>query len=43
MAYSNDGAYLAVLNDNKVIVVYSVADGYTVNIYLYYIFCLLSP
>lgn len=43
MAYSNDGAYLAVLKDNKVVIVYSVADGYTVNIYLYYTFCLLSP
>lgn len=30
MAYSDDGAYLAVLDDKKVATVYSVADGYTV-------------
>ncbi|KAK2914767.1 hypothetical protein Q8A73_005361 [Channa argus] len=30
MAYSNDGAYLAVIDDKKVATVYSVADGYLV-------------
>ncbi|CAB1422816.1 unnamed protein product [Pleuronectes platessa] len=30
MAYSNDGAYLAVIDDKKVSTVFSVADGYTV-------------
>ncbi|KAK2862431.1 hypothetical protein Q5P01_001964 [Channa striata] len=30
MAYSNDGAYLAVIDDKKVATVYTVADGYSV-------------
>uniref|UniRef100_A0A3B4Z011 WD repeat domain 1 n=1 Tax=Stegastes partitus TaxID=144197 RepID=A0A3B4Z011_9TELE len=30
MAYSNDGAYLAVIDDKKVATAYSVADGYSV-------------
>lgn len=34
MAYSNDGAYLAVIDDKKVATVYTVADGYSVNISL---------
>uniref|UniRef100_A0A3Q3B7L4 WD repeat domain 1 n=1 Tax=Kryptolebias marmoratus TaxID=37003 RepID=A0A3Q3B7L4_KRYMA len=29
MAYSNDGAYLAVIDEKKVATVYSVADGYS--------------
>lgn len=32
MAYSDDGAYLAVIDDKKVATVYIVADGYAVNI-----------
>lgn len=34
MAYSNDGAYLAAIDDKKVITVFNVADGYSVNICL---------
>lgn len=34
MAYSNDGAYLAVLDDKKVATAFSVADNYSVNICL---------
>ncbi|XP_031603640.1 WD repeat-containing protein 1 [Oreochromis aureus] len=30
MAYSNDGAYLAAIDDKKVITVFNVADGYSV-------------
>uniref|UniRef100_A0A7N9AU10 WD repeat domain 1 n=1 Tax=Mastacembelus armatus TaxID=205130 RepID=A0A7N9AU10_9TELE len=30
MAYSNDGAYLAVIDDKKVATTYTVADGYSV-------------
>uniref|UniRef100_A0A667X1Q9 WD repeat domain 1 n=1 Tax=Myripristis murdjan TaxID=586833 RepID=A0A667X1Q9_9TELE len=30
MAYSNDGAYLAVTDEKKVVTVFSVADGYSV-------------
>lgn len=33
MAYSDDGAHLAVINDKKTIILYSVADGYEVNTY----------
>lgn len=29
--YSRDGAFLAVSNEKKVIIVYTVADGYAVN------------
>lgn len=32
MAYSNDGAYLAAIDEKKVATVYSVADGHSVNI-----------
>lgn len=32
MAYSNDGAYLAVIDETKVAIVFTVADGYSVNI-----------
>lgn len=35
MAYSNNGAYLAVLVEKKVATVFIVADGYTVNILRY--------
>lgn len=31
MAYSSDGAYLAVTDEKKVVTVFSVADGYSVN------------
>lgn len=31
MAYSNDGAFLAVTDEKKVITVFSVADGYAVS------------
>lgn len=40
MAYSNDGAYLAVIDERKVTTAYTVADGYSVSIYLSYIFFL---
>lgn len=30
MAYSNDGAYLAAIDERKVATVYTVADGYSV-------------
>lgn len=30
MAYSNDGAYLAVIDEKKAITAYSVPDGYSV-------------
>ena len=30
MAYSNDGAYLAVTDEKKVVTVFTVADGYSV-------------
>lgn len=30
MAYSNDGAFLAVSDEKKVITVFTVADGYSV-------------
>lgn len=33
MAYSDDGAYLAIINEKKTAVVYSVADDYAVNPY----------
>lgn len=33
MAYSDNGAYLAIINDKKCIIVYSVADDYAVNTY----------
>lgn len=39
MAYSNDGAYLASIDDKKVATVFSVADGYSVNICLSLKFC----
>lgn len=32
MAYSHDGAYLAVLDGAKVLTVFTVADGYSVSI-----------
>lgn len=31
MAYSDDGAHLAVINDKKAVVLYSVADDYAVD------------
>lgn len=31
LQYSRDGAFLAVSNEKKVIIIYTVADGYTVN------------
>ena len=31
MAYSDDGAHLAVINDKKAVILYSVADNYEVN------------
>lgn len=34
MAYSSDGAYLAVIDDKKVATAYSVADGYSVKLVL---------
>lgn len=40
MAYSNDGAHLAVIDEKKTATVYSVADGYSVNICLSYTFYL---
>lgn len=33
MAYSDDGAHLAVINDKKSVILYSVADDYAVNTY----------
>lgn len=36
MAYSNDGAYLGVIDDKKVATVFTVADGYSVNIFLFH-------
>lgn len=33
MAYSDDGAHLAVINDKKAALLYSVADDYAVNTY----------
>lgn len=33
MAYSDDGAYLAVITDKKAVILYSVADDYVVNTY----------
>lgn len=38
MAYSNDGAYLAVIDEKKVAIAYTVADNYSVNICLSYIY-----
>lgn len=32
MAYSSDGAYLAVIDDKKVATAFSVADGYSVRL-----------
>lgn len=37
MAYSNDGAYLAVVDERKVTTAFNVADGYSVNHLLSYI------
>lgn len=34
MAYSNDGAYLAVIDEKKAATTFSVADGYSVNVCL---------
>lgn len=34
MAYSNDGAYLAVIDETKVATVFTVADGYSVSIWI---------
>lgn len=34
LAYSNNGAYLAVIDENKAATVYTVADNYSVNIFL---------
>lgn len=34
MAYSNDGAYLAVIDEKKCATAFSVADGYSVNVCL---------
>lgn len=34
MAYSNDGAYLAVIDEKKAATAFTVADGYSVNINL---------
>lgn len=31
MAYSDDGAHLAVLTEKKAVILYSVADNYKVN------------
>lgn len=31
MAYSDDGAHLAIINDKKAAILYSVADDYAVN------------
>lgn len=31
MDYSDDGAHLAVINDRKAVLLYSVADDYAVN------------
>lgn len=36
MAYSNDGAYLAAIDDKKVATAFNVADGYSVSICLSY-------
>lgn len=33
MDYSDDGAHLAVINDKKALIIYSVADDYAVNTY----------
>lgn len=40
MAYSNDGAYLAVIDDKKVATAFTVADSYSVNLsaYLQFLF-----
>lgn len=38
MAYSNNGDYLAVIDDKKVATVFSVADGYSVNIHPFFLF-----
>lgn len=32
MAYSNDGAFLAVSDEKKVVTVFTVADGYSVRV-----------
>lgn len=32
MAYSNNGAYLGVTDDKKVATIFTVADGYSVNV-----------
>lgn len=37
MSYSNNGAYLAVLDEKKVATIFIVADGYAVNISLRYL------
>lgn len=36
MAYSNNGAYLAAIDDKKIARVFNVADGYSVNFCLPY-------
>ena len=41
MAYSNNGAYLAVVDDKKVTTVFTVADDYSVNICLSYTYRIL--
>lgn len=36
MAYSNNGAYLAAIDEQKAALVFAVADGYSVNFFLHF-------